>query len=103
MAYHTIEKGKKILHRKYLDEDLGIIEMKIFEVPKTYKYPLGLRYSLYYVWNAEVIVGYDNHYPKGPHKHFLDEEHAYNFQNLDQLITDFDNDIEKAKQRIKAS
>lgn len=48
-----------------------------------------------------MIVGYDNHYPKGPHKHLLDEEYSYNFQNLDQLLADFDSDVENTKQKMK--
>lgn len=100
MAFNTIKKSAKILHRKYVEEDGGIVEMKAFQIPSSIQYPLGLKYSLFYIREKSVIVGYDNHFPKGPHKHLLGKEYPYQFNNLSILISDFEKDIAKIRKEF---
>jgi hypothetical protein len=60
-------------------------------LPVSSKYPDGIKYSLYCVEaeSKEVIVGIDNHHPKGHHIHFGDEEEFYFFEGIEKLIDDF--------------
>jgi len=94
-------KAKLIFHEKIIEDDLFLIEMKIWQVPKSKKYELGVRYSLYYVKDNKVHVGYDNHYPKGPHRHFEDNEETYTFVDVDKLIADFKQDCKRIKREDK--
>ena len=41
-----------------------------------------------------ILAGYDNHYPKGHHRHIDDKEAYYNFTTLENLKNDFKSDIE---------
>ncbi len=83
------------LHQKIFNEDSSIVEMKVWKVRKSPQYPLGVRYSLYWVKNGKTIVGYDNHFPKGPHRHYGNSEEEYAFENIKKLIADFKNDLQR--------
>ena len=67
-----------------------MIEIKIHEVPRSHKYPDGLRWGLICL---DKVVGIkvlmDNHHPKGPHFHLDEKELEYQFRGLDILIDDF--------------
>ncbi len=67
------------------------MERKVWSVPKTHKYPLGIKYRLVLADPKDhtVILLYDNHWPKGPHVHWGDEERPYTFVNMPQLLQDF--------------
>ena len=93
-------KAKSILQTKVILKNRVIVEMKIWQVPKDIKYPTGYKYSLYAVYNQEILVGYDNHYPKGHHRHMDGQEEEYNFTDIRKLINDFKSDVET--QSIKA-
>lgn len=75
----------------------AICELKAWQLPVSKKYPLGLKYSLFCVdfLTRQVIIGFDNHYPKGPHKHIDNREVHYSYSSLDQLVEDFWNDLEE--------
>ncbi len=65
--------------------------MVLYEVPKTRKYPLGVRYSLICIEpKTERKILMDNHHPKGPHVHINDEEIDYEFVSDDKLFDDFE-------------
>ena len=94
---HT--KAKLIHSFKVVDRVKGIIEWKIWEVPADEKNPDGIRYRL-----ANIPVGrktpavlYDNHHPKGHHKHLEGRETGYEFSGVVDLIRDFLQDIEALK------
>ncbi|MCB0342506.1 MAG: hypothetical protein H6626_03120 [Pseudobdellovibrionaceae bacterium] len=76
---------KAKLHNRY------IIEIVLYEVPKTKKYPLGVRYSLICIEpksGHKVLM--DNHHPKGPHLHIDDREIDYDFVTDEKLFDDFE-------------
>lgn len=87
--------SKLLFHEKRLEDDGGITEMKIWEVPVSGNYPDGVRYSLYRVNEGGIIVGYDNHYPKGHHRHYGAKQEPYAFTTIEKLIADFLNDLRK--------
>ena len=71
-----------------------IVEMKIWSIHGDSRFPDGFKYSLYAVFNGRILVGYDNHHPKGHHRHIRSDERAYNFTTLEALKNDFKADLE---------
>lgn len=94
---YTYVRAKLVNHDKEINLDGSILETKIWQVPRSSRYPNGYKYSLVYIQNGERMVGYDNAEGKGDHKHLLNHEEPYTFANLDQLLTDFLTDIEKLR------
>ena len=84
--------SRSIFHRKFVEEDGSIVEIRIWKVPVSERSPSGFRYSLYWVRDGKVIVGYDNHHPKGHHRHYGDREESYEFTTIEKLILDFEED-----------
>lgn len=76
-------------HEKIIEDDGCIIEMKIWEVPISEKMPEGVKYSLYCVKAGKILVGYDNHHPKGHHRHYGTQQQEYEFNGVEKLIADF--------------
>ena len=67
--------NKALLHDKY------VLELAIYEVPKSDKYPKGLKFRLICIDPVDGHrVLFDNHHPKGPHFHLDNEEFDYEFQ-----------------------
>ncbi len=92
-------RAELVLREKVIDEAGNILEMAIWRVPKTPKTPEGVRYRLAYILTGEgqPAVLYDNHHPKGHHRHFRGTEAPYEFQGVDRLIEDFKGDISRLK------
>ncbi len=67
------------------------------KVEKTEIEPYVIKYSLVYIENGKRVIGYYNYERKGDHKHYLGKEIPYKFENVDKLIMDFLDDIEKYK------
>jgi hypothetical protein len=89
------QRARSILQTKVVLGNGVIVEMKIWEMQTNDgRYPDGLRYSLYGIYDGRVLVGYDNHYPKGHHRHLGVLEAPYRFSSLDQLKNDFKSDLE---------
>ncbi len=84
-----------LLHEKFINTDSSIVEMKIWQVRQSTQYPLGVRYALYWVRDGVVIVGYDNHFPKGPHRHYGAQEFEYDFVDVESLVRDFQRDLRR--------
>ena len=70
--------------------DASIMEMRIWRVsqpvpPSTHQY----KYSLFFGYPGERVVGFDNERGKGDHKHIRSVESPYIFRGPRQLIEDF--------------
>ncbi len=81
-----------MLHEKRLVEgagSIGVAELMVWDVPSSTDYPTGRKFRLFFVVNGKVVVGIDNHKPKGPHLHRDGREVAYAFTTLEQLVDDF--------------
>lgn len=83
-----------VLHDKVLLKGSIIVETKIWKIRDKKRYPDGLKYSLFAVFQEEILVGYDNHYPKGHHKHMDGQESEYEFSTLEKLRNNFKTDLE---------
>lgn len=91
-------KAQRVFYDKALLPDGSIVEMVIWQLPKSSsERPHGLKYRLYYGKDNERVVGYDNEHGKGDHKHIYNTEKRYRFTSVEKLIADFLADIEKVK------
>ena len=90
-------RATPVLREKVIDEQGNILELVIWRVPTSPRSPSGVRYRLAFVRRAEEnpTVLYDNHPPKGHHRHVEDVEEAYSFVDVDQLLEDFVADVRR--------
>ena len=92
--------GAILLRReKYVDADGDLVELVLWQVPRSAAYPDGIRYRLAFLLAGikKPAVLYDNHYPKGHHRHRGASQIAYTFSTIDQLLMDFLADVQRAK------
>ena len=74
--------------------------VKICKVPTSRNSPDGTDYSLSLVSpEGERVEGYDNHWPKGHHRHVLGEKGPYAYRGIDPLIEDFRADVAAVRRR----
>jgi Family of unknown function (DUF6516) len=83
-----------IAKAKEVRDDGSIVEIVIWEVPNpvppsTHYY----KYRLYYGVSGICRVRYDNERGKGDHYHYGDREEIYYFTTIEQLLTDFEQDV----------
>lgn len=78
-----------ITHTKDKNRE-AVVELKIWRVNDS-RYPNGIKYSLFCVdlETHEVVVGLDNHHPKGHHLHIMKDEFHYFYKDQKNLIEDF--------------
>ena len=83
--------------RDIADDGTGL-EMVVWRVPDPVP-PSGhsFKYRLVYVESGRRVVGFDNERGKGDHKHFGDQEAPYTFVDVDRLIDDFIQEVERWK------
>lgn len=76
----------------------SILEIVIWQLPeKTKDRPHGIKYRLYFGdSDGNCLVRYDNESGKGDHKHIGDKEVSYKFSDIETLIRDFHDDIDRA-------
>jgi hypothetical protein len=75
---------------KALLQDRYLVELSIYDVPKSVKYPQAIKYGLICIdTTTKGRVLFDNHQPKGPHLHIDGVERLYRFESEDTLIDDF--------------
>lgn len=91
----------RLIHGVKLIDAGGIEEQVIWEVPKSAKYPDGVRYRMAFIRHGEKrpAVLYDNHHPKGHHRHIGGQQSAYSFAGVERLLADFDRDVQEARWR----
>ena len=64
--------GAVLLRReKYVDADRDLVELVLWQVPRGAAYPDGVHYRLAFLLagTKKPAVLYDNHHPKGHHRH----------------------------------
>ena len=87
-------KAALLFHEKRIvmnpkTEEVAVVEIKTWKVPKSKDYPHGRKFSLFLVSEGKTIVGMDNHKPKGPHRHRGDRQIPYEYVDDDRLLSDF--------------
>jgi hypothetical protein len=89
--------GRLIFYRKNIEAGGDIVEMKVWEVPRSRRTPEGIKYSLVYIREGKRLIGYDNAEGKGHHRHIGNVETVYPFEHVDRLVGDFLADVEKIR------
>ncbi len=86
-----------LLREKTTDEQGNLRELVIWRVPRTPQRPDGIRYRLALIRAGEQqpAVLYDNHHPKGHHRHVAGTQEPYRFVDEGQLIADFLADVNR--------
>ena len=92
-----------MFHQKLALNSGLVSERKIWRLARSERYPLGFKYRLVLAnpRSHEVILLYDNHWPKGPHIHWGDKERPYEFTSLEKLISDFIQESEVEEKRYR--
>lgn len=88
-------KAMLLARSKEVRDDGTIVEVVIWELPE----PLPpcqhrYKYRLFYGSRGEERVRYDNERGKGDHRHLSGREAEYRFVSVEQLLDDFERDVE---------
>jgi len=97
-------KAKLLFRDKFTDEEGNLLELVVWSVSVSRLYREGVRYRLAFMPRSlgKTAVLYDNHHPKGHHKHLEELEQPYNYSSIDQLLTDFETDVNLWKRTRRA-
>ena len=57
----------------------------------------AIKYSLVYIVDGRRVVSFDNERGKGDHCHLDGKERSYRFINIDQLVNDFIQEVDKRR------
>ena len=92
--------GQCLFHEKVTDEQGDLFEAIIWKVPVSSKYSEGVRYRLAFIRSGEKTpaVLYDNHHPKGHHRHYGQSREPYEFLDVDRLLQDFRDGVHRLKE-----
>ena len=85
-------KGNLIVHRRVIESDGSLVEIKVWQVPKNPRQPHGFKYSLVYIVEGQRILGYDNAHGRD-HRHIREKGYPYTFRSPGALIEDFLRDL----------
>ena len=94
-CHNLLMKAELVIRERIVFGDGAILEIKVWRVPS--EVPPSrhfLKYSLFYGRPGERLVGYDNERGKGDHRHYGDREEGYQFVSIEQLLSDFRQDVE---------
>ncbi len=104
MAFNAIMAKKRravlLQYDEICDEKGWQVIIKVWKVPVSRTSPECMDYSLSLISpDGERVVRYDNHWPKGHHRHVLGEEGPYAYKDIETLIADFKADITKIRRK----
>ncbi len=89
-------KAEKLICTRIIYSESAFAELVLWRVSKSLAGSLhSFKYRLAYVVCGECVLRYDNEIGKGDHRHFEGKESAYIFTTPEQLIADFQQDIER--------
>ena len=99
-----MSKAGLLLHRQRYYDDGAISEIRLWRLPAPVPGSAHLfKYSLFCGYPGRRAIAYDNERDKGDHRHLDDEETADVFTSLDQLLTDFEADVDVLRARETGS
>src|SRR5579875_3495811 len=87
----AVGRATLLRHRKWTDDRGNLYELVLWQVERSARHPEGVRYRLAFIRAGEETPAllYDNHHPKGHHRHVGTREEAYFFTTVEQLVADF--------------
>jgi len=88
-------KATLLAHAKEILDDGAIVEVVVWQVPEPIPPCVhSFKYRLFFGTATASRVRYDNERGKGDHRHIDHVEYDYDFTTLEQLLNDFDADVE---------
>ena len=91
-------KAAVLLRRRVVVAVDAFAEVVIWKVPQAVPASEhGLEYRLAYVVGGQCVLRYDNERGKGDHRHEGGREEPYAFSTPEQLMADFESDVERWK------
>ena len=89
-------KATLLVRNRIVYSESSFAELTLWQVPSpvegsTHRF----KYRLAYIVDGICVVRYDNERKKGDHRHFGEKENAYGFVSPEQLVADFQRDIER--------
>lgn len=87
-------KAIQLVRTRLICSETAFAEWVLWRVPRPVAGSVhSFKYRLAYVVDGMCVVRYDNETGKGDHRHFAGKEGAYRFTTVEQLLTDFQEDI----------
>ena len=86
-----------MVHRRVVEPDGSLVEIKIWRVPRNPRQPHGFKYSLVYVVGRERILGYDNAHGRD-HRHLRGQGQPYRFVSPANLVEAFLRDLREIRE-----
>ncbi len=100
----TSQKAKLVFREKLTLRSGRLRDAVIWKVPVSDRYPDGEKYRLTLVdpQTGNVLILFDNHFPKGHHRHLkTGEEVPYVFESVEKLVDDYLRAIEGEEDKNK--
>ena len=89
-------KAVRLVSTRIAYSQSAFAELVLWRLPKPVEGSVhGFKYRLAYVVRGECVLRYDNEAGKGDHRHVGGTEGTYTFTPPEQLIADFQRDIER--------
>ena len=89
-------KAIQLIYTRIIYSESAFAELVLWRLPKPLDGSLhDFKYRVAYIVRGECVLRYDNETGKGDHRHFDGKESTYMFTTPEQLIADFQNDIER--------
>jgi hypothetical protein len=85
-------KADLVIHRRVVEPDGSLVEIKVWQVPKNLRQPHGFKYSLVYIVDGKRLLGYDNAHGRD-HRHIRAKGDPYTFSSPATLVEDFLRDL----------
>ena len=87
-------KAQPLFNRRIQVAETAFAELVVWVVPAPVpgsRHPY--KYRMAFVVDGVCVLRYDNEAGKGDHRHWGEQETAYSFAGVDQLVADFLNDV----------
>lgn len=89
-------KAVELLSTRIIYSERSFAELVLWRLPEPVQGSLHqFKYRLAYVVSGQCVLRYDNEAGKGDHRHFGGKETRYAFRTPEQLLADFQRDIER--------
>jgi Family of unknown function (DUF6516) len=99
----AVARARLLRRQKWTDNRGNLYEVVLWQVERGVRHPEGVRYRLAFIRKGEQTPAlvYDNHHPKGHHRHVEGVEQSYSFTRAERLVADFTNDADKLGGKTK--
>ncbi len=87
-------KAQPLFNRRIQVAETAFAELVVWVVPAPVpgsRHPY--KYRMAFVVDGVCVLRYDNEAGKGDHRHWGEQETAYSFAGVDQLVADFLSDV----------